>query len=235
METMINLFSRKAINKVTLIKTNPIQQACKAFMAGVYISLGALFMLVVKCDSTLSPAISAILSGLVFSIGLIFVIMCDGELFTGNCLMFIGLLRKQITNKELSGLLSYTLLWNTFGCLFIAILTKMSGINTDIFKAIMYSKIVNTSLLHTFGKAIFCNILVCLAVWGSTKHNQKTILIIMPVSMFVACGFEHSIADIFYCIFIKTNPNTLMFLFVVIIGNILGGFFLSWLLKNSYE
>ena len=240
MET-INLLSNKAFDKVQRLYVSPHSQAIRAFMAGVYISLGAIFMAVVKSDSTLSPAVSSLLSGLVFSLGLIFVIVCKGELFTGNCLMLIGVLRKKINTRQFTFLLTHTLLWNCFGCFITAGLYILSGSNTDIFKQLMANKILENSVISSFGRAILCNVLVCLTVYAATgtfRRNQSIAVIVFPVSMFVACGFEHSIADIFMGVFfnISTAPfESLIFFSVVIYGNIIGGFLLSWLLNSSYE
>ncbi len=239
METL-DILTKKSIDKVLRLELVPTQQAFKAFMAGVYISLGALFMTVIKNDTSLSPAVSALLSGLVFSIGLIFVIVCEAELFTGNCLVLVGVLNNKITMLELIKLLGHTLMWNSLGCVATASLTALSGMNVDIFLNIMSAKrIVDTSFINVVGKAMLCNVLVCLAIWASTgtsaKH-QHPILIVMPVAMFVACGFEHSIADIFMVMFL--NPaiipafNILIFLAIVIIGNVLGGFLISFLLNS---
>lgn len=240
MET-INLLSNKAFDKVKRLYASPHSQAIRAFMAGVYISLGAIFMVIVKNDSTLSPAISSLLSGLVFSLGLIFVIVCEGELFTGNCLMLIGVFRKKINIRQFTILLSHTLLWNCFGCFMTSGLLILSGFDIDIFRQMMTTKIMENSIISSFGKAIFCNVLVCLAVYtsaGTFRRNQSISVIVFPVSMFVACGFEHSIADIFMGMFFNFSIapfEALIFFSVVIFGNIIGGFLLSWLLNSSYE
>ena len=238
----IDILIKRSQNKVTRMQNHPIEQALRGIMSGVYISLGALFMLVVKNDQSLSPAISELLSGLVFSIGLIFVIVCEGELFTGNCLMIVGALSKKISWEDLWYLLIYSLLFNSIGCFIVAHLAMMSGVDTDIFKAMMHAKIIDASLLNTFGKSILCNILVCLAVWssaGESHKSQNLLVIVMPVAMFVACGFEHSVADIFMICFCDANTIpiifALIFLIAVIFGNVLGGFMLGLIFKNSYE
>ena len=238
----IDILIERSQNKVMHMRNHPVQFTLRGVMAGVYISLGALFMLVVKNDQSLSPAISALLSGLVFSIGLIFVIVCEGELFTGNCLMIVGALDKKISWRDLWYLLQYSLAFNLIGCLSVSWLAMTSGIDIDFFKSIMKARVIDTPLLNTFAKAIFCNILVCLAVWssaGESRKNQNLILIVMPVAMFVACGFEHSIADIFMLCCYNENAipvaTGLIFLLVVIAGNILGGFMLGLIFKNSYK
>lgn len=238
----IDILIKNSQNKVTRMQKHPIEQALRGIMAGVYISLGALFMLVVKNDQSLSPAISALLSGLVFSIGLIFVIVCEGELFTGNCLMIVGALSKKISWEDLWYLLIYSLLFNFVGCFIVAHLAMISGVDTNIFKIMMHTKAIDVPLLNTFGKSILCNILVCLAVWssaGESHKSQNPLVIVMPVAMFVACGFEHSIADIFMICFCDTNmipmAIPLIFLIAVIVGNVLGGFMLGLIFKNSYE
>lgn len=180
-----------------------------AMMAGVQIGLGALFMTYVKADHSLSFAAASVLGGLCFSLGLICVIVAGSELFTGNNLMVIAWLQKKITFKQLMRNWGIVWLGNFVGSLILVLVVVgcasaaiAAGDNTvgNQMVAVASGKI-NLTPLQIFCRGIGCNLLVCLAVWmgfcGRTVID-KIFTAIFPVMAFVALGFEHCVANMFF-------------------------------------
>lgn len=178
-----------------------------SMLAGMMIGMGATFMLFVKADAALSFGVSQILSGLCFSLGLLCVIVAGAELFTGNCLMVCAAASKKITWGSV--LKNWLIVWlgNLVGSLLLVAI--LVGADT----ASMGSGAVGNAMINTayakinldwsviFFRAIMCNVLVCLAVWmgfaGRTVID-KVFTTIFPVMAFVACGFEHCVANMFF-------------------------------------
>lgn len=214
-------------------------------MAGIYIALGAVFFTTVTAFGG-HPGAIKLLGGVVFSLGLILVVLGGAELFTGNNLMVISLLNKKITVSELLKNWSIVYIGNFIGSLVIVFLVYLSEVHLQdqglVGKRIVgiASAKVSLSLSATFFKAILCNILVCLAVWltmVAKSISGKILGIIFPISAFVAMGFEHSVANMFFIpvgILVSSglteviqNLNISNFIFSnllpVTVGNIIGG------------
>lgn len=178
-----------------------------SILAGIYIGTGGLFMLFVKADSTLSFAASQILGGLVFSLGLFMVIVAGAELFTGNCLMVCGALSKKYTWIKM--LKSWLLVWcgNFIGSLILVAVVyfaNCAGMNSGgVGNAMITTACSKISLAPgvLFCRAIMCNFLVCMAVWmgfaGKTAVD-KVVTSCFPIMAFVAMGFEHCVANMFF-------------------------------------
>ena len=216
------------------IATKPLKTFILAILAGIFISLASVLSVVVS-TSINSYSIAKILSALVFPVGLILVILMKTELFTGNSLLVIPLLNKDIKCKQLlkNWLLVY--LGNLFGSLLISLLI----INTPLKEIISTSfiKITNTKISLNITSAIIlgilCNFLVCLAVFLSSNAKsitEKVIVIFLPIFTFVALSFEHSVANMSYLSLgylldnsIKISDILLKNLLPVTIGNIIGG------------
>ncbi len=176
-------------------------------MAGFYIGLGATFMLIVKADSTLSFGISSVLGGLAFSLGLFLVLVAGAELFTGNSLMAIGMLSKKYTLKNMLSRWVVVYAGNLVGSLLLALILHLAAFRTlgggavgEVAVSIAAAK-AGLAPGAVFFRGILCNILVCLAVWMSfagTTVADKFFAAAVPVAGFVACGFEHCIANMFF-------------------------------------
>ena len=178
-----------------------------AIMAGAFIACGATLFTLVQGDTQLPFAVKRVFGAACFSMGLMLTVCCGAELFTGNSLMVCGLNSGKI---NLSGLLrNWVVVWlgNFVGSLVIALLvygTHMADMNGGAVGAAMVSIAagkVTPDVLTLFCKGIMCNFLVCLAVWmsfGARTMVDKLFCVIMPVTAFVACGFEHSIANMFF-------------------------------------
>jgi len=176
-------------------------------MAGMLIATGATFMLLVKGDSTLSFAVSQVLGGLAFSLGLLCVIVAGAELFTGNCLMVCAAADRKISWGAVLKNWALVYVGNLVGSLVIVGIllgANFAGMNNGAVGNAMinvaYSKI-SLAPEAIFFRGIMCNWLVCLAVWmgfaGRTVID-KVFTTIFPVMAFVACGFEHCVANMFF-------------------------------------
>lgn len=211
-----------------------VENHIKAFMAGIFIAFGCIAMGVVKLDHNLSPAISSVLSGMIFSIGLFAIVVCGSRLFTGNCLVWINVLNKEVSIKQFTLMLLHDWAFNFLGIIFIVICTNLSGFDCSIFNSILNSKI-HSSLTEMIFKGILCNMLVCLAVWMAIgSANDKFIKILIPVTVFIMCGFEHSIADMFFVLFfIRDMFQSIDLLLLVTFGNLVGGIIFSSLIYYS--
>ena len=180
-----------------------------AIAAGLFIGTGALFMTYVKADQTLGFAAANVLGGLVFSLGLICVVLAGAELFTGNCLMVIAAMNKRISWGRLLKNWVVVYIGNLVGSLVLVaiivgcgLMATKAGDNTigNQMVAIANSK-ESLGVVEIICRGIMCNFLVCLAVWmgfvGRTVID-KIFTCVFPVMAFVAMGFEHCVANMFF-------------------------------------
>lgn len=176
-------------------------------LAGGFIGLGAMFFLVVASDPTLSFAVQRVLGGLVFSLGLILVVVAGAELFTGNNLMVMAWVSRKIPFTRLFRNLVIVYFANFFGAAGLALIVALSG-HLDLNEggigrtavAIAESKL-SLGFSEAFLKGVLCNILVCLAVWlamAGRSVTDRIFGVIFPITAFVACGFEHCIANQYF-------------------------------------
>lgn len=209
-----------------------------AILAGMFIACGALFFTMVMADATLGFAIQRLLGGLVFCLGLVLVLCCGAELFTGNTLMICGKLNSSITWKQLFRNWGIVILGNLIGALLIVLIVYGAqvfllngGLMGETLVSLAIGKI-NQDWFVLFLKGIMCNFFVALAAWigfASSSITDKVIGTLLPVSAFVAVGFEHCIANMFFLPFglLLSNEITiagiLYNLSAVIPGNIVGG------------
>ena len=179
-----------------------------AILAGIYIAFGGVFSTLVatQTNSVWPYGFVKMLQGLVFSLGLILVIIGGAELFTGNMLMIIPFLQRKISIGELLRNWGSVYLGNFIGSLILALMIVLSGFPNfsnglvgETMVKIADAKL-HFSFLQAFMLGTLCNILVCLAVWLCYAANSlvdKAVAIIFPVSAFIAAGFEHSIANMY--------------------------------------
>ncbi len=180
-----------------------------AVAAGLFIGTGALFMTYVKADQTLGFAAASLLGGLVFSIGLILVVIAGAELFTGNSLMVIGAMDGKISWGKLVRNWVVVYVGNLVGSLILVLVIVGTGVmalkagdNTigNQMVAVASGKEALTPLA-IFSRGIMCNFLVCLAVWmgfAGRSVVDKIFTCVFPVTAFVAMGFEHCVANMFF-------------------------------------
>jgi formate transporter len=192
---------------VTKGKLNTLSTILLGILAGVFIGLGAMFSTVVTTDAGLGFGLTKLLGGLAFSLGLILVVVAGSELFTGNCL---------IVMSWMSGRTSLARLLRNWGLVYLANLIGALSLVGLMFYTYQWAfngygvganalLIANAKVNLTFGAAlargILCNVLVCLAVWLAFSARTvvgKILGIMFPITAFVAAGFEHSIANMYF-------------------------------------
>ncbi len=184
-----------------------VQTAMLGVLAGAFIGLGALYFTIVASDATLGFAATRVLGGFVFSLGLVLVSVGGAELFTGNNLMVMAWADRKITAAELLRNWSVVYVANAVGAVGLAVtvyLANHGAMNGGAVGA-AYVKIAAAKTALPFAEAFFkgvlCNVLVCLAVWlAMAGHTvvDKILAIVFPISAFVAAGFEHSVANMYF-------------------------------------
>jgi formate transporter len=226
-------------------------------LAGAFIAFGAMFMTVISTGTGDLPwGVGRLLAGLVFSLGLILVILGGAELFTGDMLMVMACASRRITIGQLLRAWSLIYFGNIVGATCTAAMIYLAGQHGFAGGAVGKTALTLASTkaalptVQLFFLAILCNVLVCLAVWmsfGTRTTTDKIIVIVPPIAAFVAAGFEHSIANLYflpYGLAIKawatvefwvaigqtaadypalTLGNALHNIFVSTIGNMIGG------------
>ena len=181
-----------------------------AVLAGAYIAFGAQASTMVSFNLTADAAtvgLGKLVSAAVFPVGLMMVVLCGAELFTGNCLMITGVLDRKI---KVSGILSnwaIVYLGNMIGSLLLVLFISVSGL-WETGGGLLGAAVIKTAATKVglgFGKAfvlgILCNWLVCLAVWMATGARDtigKIFSIWFCIALFVMSGFEHSVANMYF-------------------------------------
>lgn len=175
-------------------------------LAGAFIGLGSLYYVIVRSDPSLGFATRQLLGGLVFSLGLILVIVAGAELFTGNNLLVMAWADGKITTFELLRSWAIVLTGNFIGAVGLAFLVFLShppdmnhGMVAQEYLNIAVAK-VGLPFWTAFFRGVLCNAFVCMAVWMALAGRSivdKAIAIVFPISAFVAAGFEHSVANMY--------------------------------------
>lgn len=217
-----------------------------ALLAGSFIALAGYGASVLNYKFIINPetlGIGRALGGVIFTSGLLMVILSGGELFTGNCLMVTAIPEKRISLSSMFKNWIVVYIGNLCGSIFIAYLINYTGL-LNAGNGLLEKAVINTAVLKVgldFGNAIIlgtlCNFLVCIAVFMSTGADStigKVFTIFFPIWLFVTCGFEHSVANMYFIpvgIFADggvTEGLTFSSFFLnnllpVTIGNIIGG------------
>ena len=176
-------------------------------LAGAFIALGALFSTVVATGSPLGYGPTRLLAGLAFSLGLILVVIGGAELFTGNNLITMSWVSRHISLGRLLRNWGIVYVGNLVGALSVVVMLFLA----DWWKQ-ADSAVGGTALSIAVAKAslpfgvvvvrgILANALVCLAVWLATAGRtvtDKVLAIVFPITAFVAAGFEHSVANMYF-------------------------------------
>lgn len=180
-----------------------------AILAGAFIGLGAAFATTITAgtSSEWPFGVTRLLTGLVFCLGLILVVVGGAELFTGNNLILMAWASKKVTTAALLRNWVIVYLGNFIGSLGTAMViflgkqyTFGGGAIGTTALTIANSK-VHLGFIQAIALGIMCNAMVCLAVWMSYSARSvtdKILAIIFPISGFVAAGFEHSIANMYF-------------------------------------
>ncbi len=216
-----------------------------AVLAGAFIAFGANGSMTVSFGFLADPdpemiGIGKLASAAIFPVGLMMVVLCGAELFTGNTLMVTGLLDGKI---KVSGMLKNWIIvyiGNFVGALLVAALINYSGL-LESGGGMLGAFVVKTAAAKTslsFGRAfvlgIMCNWLVCLAVWmstGATETIGKIFSILFCIGLFVLSGFEHSIANMYFIpAGIMASGNSA---FVDLLGTDISGLTVAGFLTNN--
>lgn len=217
-------------------------------LAGAFIGLGALYFTLVASDATLGFAAARVAGGACFSLGLLLIVVAGAELFTGNNLLAMAWASGKVSLREVWRNWVVVCAANFIGAVGLALIVYLSGhwqMNGGAVGA-AYLKIAAAKAALPFWQAFFlgvlCNALVCMAVWMALAGRSvmdKFIAILLPISAFVAAGFEHSIANMYFfpmALLLKwhglalppggdaiTLTGMVVNLVPVIAGNIVGG------------
>jgi formate/nitrite transporter len=178
-----------------------------AGLAGAFIGLGAMLFTVTVTEAGLGLGPLRLLGGLAFSLGLILVILAGAELFTGNTLIIMAWANRRVSTARLARGWAIVYAGNFVGAFATVLLvhaTRNWSLGDHAVGATALS-IAATKVGLSFGQAIalgiLCNALVTLAVWlslGARSFSGKVIAIVFPVTAFVAAGFEHSVANMYF-------------------------------------
>ena len=187
-----------------------------AILAGMYIAMGALTASTAS-HSVANPGIAKVVAGVVFPIGLMFVVINGADLFTGNCLIYMAVLDKRVHFSMFIKNLAIVLLGNSIGAITLAWMQANGGMfnmSNGGFGAYTISVAAGKTNL-AFGQAlilaIMCNLFVCAGVWmiyGATDVTGKIFASFFTVFTFVISGSEHIVANMYYIpagIFAKSN------------------------------
>jgi formate transporter len=236
---------------------NALALVMLGLLAGAFIAFGAIFMTVVLTGAGELPwGIARVLAGVAFSLGLILVIIGGAELFTGDSLMIVACASRSITISALLRAWLLVYVGNVCGAIGTATLVFLAGEyefgGGALGKTALTIASAKAALptIQLFFLAVLCNVLVCLAVWMSfsaRSTTDKLMVIVPPITAFVAAGFEHSIANLYllpYGLSIKawagpefwsaigqsaadyptlTAGNALHNIVVATVGNLIGG------------
>ncbi len=176
-------------------------------LAGFFIGLGAMFATLATTDIQIGFGLSKLVGGIVFSLGLILVVVAGAELFTGNALMVGSRASGKIRLAQLFknwGIVYFT---NLLGSLLLVVVVfysqfwALDGFKVGVNALTIANAKVNLTFWPAFARGILCNTLVCLAVWlcfSARSTVDKIFAILFPITAFVACGFEHSVANMYF-------------------------------------
>ena len=192
---------------VTKANGNIFTISLLGILAGFFIGLGAMFCTLVTTDIQIGFGLTKLLGGVVFCLGLILVVIAGAELFTGNALMVASRASGKIKLSQLFqnwGIVYFT---NLVGALLLVLVVfysqfwALDGYKVGVSALSIANAKVNLAFWPAFARGILCNTLVCLAVWlcfGARTTVDKIFAILFPITAFVACGFEHSIANMYF-------------------------------------
>ena len=217
-------------------------------LAGAFIGLGSLYYVIVVSDPTLGFAAARVAGGVCFSLGLLLVVVAGAELFAGNNLLVMAWADGKLSTWEVLRNWIVVCAGNFVGAVGLAALVFLSG-HTEMNGGAIGKTYLDIALAKctlpfwtAFYRGVMCNVLVCMAVWmafAGRSVTDKFIAIVFPISAFVAAGFEHSIANMYFiplAMMIKASSAALPAAYdaigiaglvrnfvPVIAGNIIGG------------
>jgi formate transporter FocA len=205
------------VNKAHL---NSFRMFALSVLAGAFIALGAVFSTTATTGGSALPfGVTRVLAGATFSLGLILVVVAGAELFTGNNLIIMAWAGRRVTTMELLRNWVIVYIGNFVGSVLTAymmFLSKqytMSGGALGLNALTIANSKSGLEFVQALVLGIFCNALVCLAVWlcmSARSTTDRVLAIVPPITAFVAAGFEHSIANMYFipvALFIKSGAS----------------------------
>jgi formate/nitrite transporter len=212
---------RAAASGATKARVDGLSLFTLAVLAGAFIALGAQLATLVSVAPGLAFGPARLLTGLAFSLGLILVVIAGAELFTGNTLIVIARLTGAVTTRELLRSWGLAYAGNFVGAVSTAALvylTRQSALaDGQVGRAALALADAKLALdpVEAVARGILGNALVCLAVWlcyGARSNTDKILSIVPPVTAFVAAGFEHSVANMYFvplALLLRDDPSVL--------------------------
>ncbi|WP_299735510.1 formate transporter FocA [uncultured Endozoicomonas sp.] len=188
-------------------KKHPEITLILAVMAGVFVAIGAMFYTITMAGAQGTPyGLTKLVGGIVFSVGLMLVVLCGGELFTSSTMLLMGKATGKLKLGNIVKNWSLVYLGNFIGSIMFATLIVYGGIweggNGQVGLSSLY--IAKAKLGHPFVQDIvlglLCNLLVCLCYWMTLSARTaagKMMACVLPVAAFVVAGFEHSVANMY--------------------------------------
>jgi formate/nitrite transporter len=181
--------------------------ALLAVLAGAFIALGAAFFTTVTTSTGLGYGPTRLIGGVAFSLGLILVVIAGAELFTGNNLMVMAWTARRVSTAQILRAWTVVYIGNLAGAVGTAVLVALSGqwrfdgfaVGANAVR-IANAK-VNLDFAEAFFLGVLCNGLVCLAIWltySARSNLDKALAIVFPITAFVASGYEHSVANMYF-------------------------------------
>lgn len=226
--------------KTAYLSRSRLSYLVASMLAGAYVGLG--IVLIFSIGAPVAGADSVFLKtlmGVAFGIALTLVVFAGSELFTGNnMVMTVGLLKKEASVADVLNVWLFSWVGNLAGSLALAYMVVASG--AVVHAAGFIEKISATKMampaMHLFLRGVLCNWLVCLALWTSARAQSDTakcILIFWCLFAFIACAYEHSIANMTLLSLSLFGPHSAAVswwgfarnLYYVTLGNIVGGAF----------
>jgi formate/nitrite transporter len=211
------------------------RMATLAMLAGAFIGFGAAFWCIAMAGADPGFGPQRVLAGVVFSLGLILVVVGGAELFTGNALMVMAAVDRRISPGALIRNWAVVYLGNLVGAVGLAVAFGFSGLlDGPMGESAARAATAKAGLapLEAFVRGVLCNALVCLAVWlsfAARTATDKILGVLWPVTAFVALGLEHSVANMFlfpaglWAGSEAPLAGVVANLFWVTLGNIVGG------------
>jgi formate/nitrite transporter len=203
----------------TKAKTSWDKTLLASFLAGAYISFGALVAIVVSSglDPEIWGTLPTLFTGIAFTLGLVLVLVAGSSLLTGNMLLVpLSAMHGRIPARDVARNLGLVLLGNLAGAMFVAFFLAIqtgvigsaggeegstSAMTYERLAGIAESKALHETSWQVFLRAVGANWLVCLAVWmslGSEQISGKILATFFPIMAFVAMGFDHVVANMFF-------------------------------------
>lgn len=239
LEQSITAFGELSLKKRQFLRENPLGFFVASMMAGAYVGMGIL--LIFSVGQAADPSVRSLVMGVSFGIALTLVVFAGSELFTGHTMyMFVGKLTGRIRLGDMFQAWGVTWSANLVGSFILGAIFVLGGggavlqeTGNDLLHTVAAKK-MSAPAIELFARAMLCNWLVCLALWGASRTENDTakcLIIFWCLFAFIASGFEHSVANmtVFSVALLSDHPDTITVtgaawnLFWVTLGNTCAG------------